>query len=191
MAFLNPRMYEAMSAMQKSIRRGMEAEAGYWAFWLADHEGFHIAVGRLFTTVYEDIGDPQTIMFVETTLTRAQEWYKKKKDDWRMPFGAAILAMCRSAKTRELNHYHVACRAAVEDEPNREVPDFALCMHTARGRRMGRGLEHFFEEGAKLEPPAEKDEFQDAAYEWWRKNYKKGDKRESPATEAEQSRRLF
>jgi hypothetical protein len=32
------------------------------------------------------------------------------------------------------------------------IPDYALDMHTARGSKMGRDLQHFLEEGAKLIP---------------------------------------
>ena len=32
------------------------------------------------------------------------------------------------------------------------IPDYALDMHTAAGRRLGRGIRHFLEEGAVVEP---------------------------------------
>jgi hypothetical protein len=32
-----------------------------------------------------------------------------------------------------------------------EVPDYALDKHTPRGRNMKRGVEHFWQEGAKVE----------------------------------------
>ena len=34
------------------------------------------------------------------------------------------------------------------DRPKFEVPDFVFDMHTLRGRRLGRGVDHFFEDGA-------------------------------------------
>jgi len=34
------------------------------------------------------------------------------------------------------------------ERPRLEVPDAALDLHTMRGRKMGRGVDHFFEEGA-------------------------------------------
>ena len=34
-----------------------------------------------------------------------------------------------------------------------EIPGYALDMHTMKGKAMGRGLEHFRSEGAKLVPP--------------------------------------
>jgi hypothetical protein len=35
------------------------------------------------------------------------------------------------------------------ERPRLEVPDYALDQHTSRGRRMDRGVNHFFDEGAK------------------------------------------
>lgn len=37
------------------------------------------------------------------------------------------------------------------ERPKREIPDEALDMHTSRGRRMRRSVDHFFEEGAKID----------------------------------------
>jgi hypothetical protein len=49
-----------------------------------------------------------------------------------------------------------------------EIPDFALDMHTLKGKAMGRGLDHFRKEGAKLIPePTEPDPFIEEAYRLW------------------------
>jgi len=32
------------------------------------------------------------------------------------------------------------------------IPDYALDMHTADGKKLGRGLRHFLEEGAQVAP---------------------------------------
>ena len=48
------------------------------------------------------------------------------------------------------------------------IPDYALDMHTMKGKAMGRGLNHFREEGAKLIPePTEPDLFIEEAYRLW------------------------
>jgi hypothetical protein len=36
-----------------------------------------------------------------------------------------------------------------------EIPDYALDQHTARGRRLGRGVHQFFTEGALIENAAD------------------------------------
>lgn len=38
-----------------------------------------------------------------------------------------------------------------------EIPDYALCKHTGKGRERGRGWEHWFTEGCKLVPPPQEE----------------------------------
>ena len=48
-----------------------------------------------------------------------------------------------------------------------DIPDWALDKHTKRGKALGRGLDHFRNEGAKLAPEAQKDPYEDEAYRAW------------------------
>jgi len=78
--------------------------------------------------------------------------------------------LCRARKSRETDHYQAAMRAKViadmRNDSVRATPDHALDKHTRRGKRMGRGIEHFRTEGAKLVPSAT-DEYETAAYAAW------------------------
>jgi hypothetical protein len=65
------------------------------------------------------------------------------------------------------------------------IPDCALDKHTARGKRMGRGDEHFFAEGIKLENEVGEDPYRDLA----RQTLIVAPREESSAVEAEP--RLF
>lgn len=48
------------------------------------------------------------------------------------------------------------------------IPGFANDQHTIAGRKMGRGLDHFREEGAQLIPPPTGDDpFVEEAYRLW------------------------
>ena len=48
------------------------------------------------------------------------------------------------------------------------IPDWALDQHTMQCKAMGRGLDHFCSEGAKLiPPPTELDSYEDEAYRLW------------------------
>jgi hypothetical protein len=48
------------------------------------------------------------------------------------------------------------------------IPDFALDQHTLQGKAMGRGLDHFRTEVAKLIPqPTADDPYEDEAYRLW------------------------
>ena len=51
------------------------------------------------------------------------------------------------------------------DEKRLEIPDYVLDMHIYRGRKMSRGLEHFFAEGTKLGNQAFKDPYEKKAFE--------------------------
>jgi hypothetical protein len=48
------------------------------------------------------------------------------------------------------------------------IPDWANDQHTLAGRQLGRGLDHFRKEGAKLVPePTEPDLYLEEAYRLW------------------------
>jgi hypothetical protein len=48
------------------------------------------------------------------------------------------------------------------------IPDWANDQHTPAGRKLGRGLDHFRKEGAKLAPPPTRDDpYEDEAYRLW------------------------
>ena len=77
--------------------------------------------------------------------------------------------MCRSPKSRAGCHFSAAIglRSQLQGYVP-AVPDFALDQHTLEGRKLGRGLDHFRSEGAKLvPPPTELDPFEDEAYRLW------------------------
>jgi hypothetical protein len=83
--------------------------------------------------------------------------------------GNAIRLMCRSPKSRAGCHFAAAIglRSQLEGFVP-EVPDWAHDQHTLEGRKLGRGLDHFRDEGAKLiPPPTEPDPFEDEAYRLW------------------------
>jgi hypothetical protein len=83
--------------------------------------------------------------------------------------GNAIRMMYRSPKSRAGCHLAAAIglRSMLEDFAP-EIPDYALDMHTMKGKAMGRGLDHFRKEGAKLVPPPTADDpYEDEAYRLW------------------------
>src|SRR6478609_4426452 len=77
--------------------------------------------------------------------------------------------MARAPKSRSGCHFGAAIglRSMLEDfAPT--IPDYALDMHTMKGKAMGRGLDHFRKEGAKLVPePTEPDLYIEEAYRLW------------------------
>jgi len=154
---------EVASALQKCIRRGLEAKAMYWAIELESK--FHDYLWkRLQVISIEDIGiaDPVTVLYVAAMRRLYNELRKeydrepeKKSRSFRMALGNAILAMCRAKKTRIGDEFQIAIYGRREKGWKPDIPDFALDVHTARGRRMGRGQSHFWTEGTVLENEAD------------------------------------
>jgi replication-associated recombination protein RarA len=165
---------DCISAMQKAIRRGMEREAMELAVELL-HSGkaFHSMVcNRLEVICHEDLdtlATPHVFPFVAASLAASRERYTKSIGEARLMVGNAIRLMCRSPKSRAGCHFAAAIglRSMLEGfVPT--IPDWALDQHTMRGKAMGRGLDHFRKEGARLvPPPTEPDPYENEAYRLW------------------------
>ena len=165
-----------VSAMQKCIRRGMERQAMEFAVeMLHTSKAFCTMVtNRLEIISHEDIDtqqQPHIVPFVATACEQARRFYKGPENPAvsRVAIGNAIRMMCRAFKSREGDHFQAACgQNAILHGYVPEIPDFAIDMHTLKGKRMGRGLEHFLTEGAKLVPEAEPDAYYDECVELWK-----------------------
>jgi replication-associated recombination protein RarA len=164
-----------VSAMQKAIRRGMKREAMEFAVELMHtSKAFHSMVcKRLQIISHEDIdtiAQPHIVPFVKAACDQAMAWYDPDKiGGSRMAIGNCIRMMCRAKKSREGDHFAAAIglRSLLEDfAPT--IPDWANDQHTVAGRKLGRGLEHFRQEGARLIPPPTGDDpYEDEAYRLW------------------------
>ena len=163
-----------VSAMQKAIRRGMEREAMEFAVELMHtSKAFHSMVcNRLEVICHEDLDTlaaPQVVPFVATALAQSRERYGKSIGEARLMVGNCIRMMCRSPKSRAGCHFAAAIglRSMLEGfAPT--IPDCALrSAHDGRAS-VGRGLDHFRKEGAKLiPPPTEPDLYIEEAYRLW------------------------
>ncbi|MGY4252940.1 replication-associated recombination protein RarA [Bradyrhizobium sp. USDA 4516] len=164
-----------VSAMQKCIRRGMEREAMEFAVELMHtSKAFHTMVcNRLEVISHEDLDTlaaPHVVPFVATAIAQSKERYSKSIGEARLMIGNAIRIMCRSPKSRAGCHFGAAVglRSMLEDfAPT--IPDWANDQHTLTGRKLGRGLDHFRKEGAKLiPPPTGTDAYEDEAFRLWK-----------------------
>ncbi len=166
---------EVISALQKHIRRGEEREAMACACeMLYSKPNLRtMFFNRLKVILYEDcdtIPQPWLVPYVTTTIDNIKVFLKQnaktKIDSCRLMLGALILQMARCKKSRLANHFCLAVGVAIDlgEPPN--LPDYAFCMHTSKGRRMKRGVEHFRTEGARLENTSDlEDTYEDEAYE--------------------------
>jgi replication-associated recombination protein RarA len=145
-------MFEVSSALQKSIRRGMEKEALYWAHELVQSNYHNYLWKRLAIVAVEDIGpaDPDAIVRV---MAMKQAFYdeKENKGGGTLFYVSAVMLMCRSHKSR-LWDWATCSMLASHNRRAEDIPDFAIDKHTRRGKMMGRGRDHFLKEGTKLHP---------------------------------------
>lgn len=157
------------------IRRGLEAEAMEFACELIHSSKVaHHGLYRLEVICHEDLDTlaaPHVFPFVATSLAASKERYSSKPGEVRLMIGNAIRMMCRAPKSRAGCHFATAIglRSTLEGfVPT--IPDWANDQHTLAGRKLGRGLDHFRSEGARLIPPKSYDsnlhEFADLASRW-------------------------
>ena len=144
--------YELLSALQKDIRRGNEYGAMFWAVEL---ETFNPRMlwNRLTAISSEDVGPANPVMplVIETLEKQYFEARDKGSDRCRLFLANAVVILARSRKSRIADDLLNTVYGEIQHE-NRKlpIPDYALDKHTLRGKKMGRGIEHFFSEGAKL-----------------------------------------
>ena len=134
--------------MQKSIRRGLEEDALFWATELYLSGYATQAWRRLCIIASEDIG----LAYSEVFLV-VRELYKawaeiKTIDEAKLHFIHAVLQLVRSPKSRIVDHALITFFEGPREK--KTIPDWALDIHTGRGRALGRGQQHFFEVGTKL-----------------------------------------
>jgi replication-associated recombination protein RarA len=158
---------EVVSALQKCIRRGLVDDALYWAvdMYLTGYDEY--CWKRLRIMASEDVGpaEPDLPATVEA-LYRTYADLKKKKDEahapQRLQLVHAVILLATARKNRIVDHaliHHFENHAKLK----REIPDYALDKHTAAGRRLGRGAEHFFAEGIKLANESGDDPYRELA----------------------------
>lgn len=72
-------------------------------------------------------------------------------DSYRLYLVHAVLFMVRSPKSRIVDDLLNVVYGEIQHEDKKlPMPDYALDMHTQKGKKMKRGIDHFFQEGAKL-----------------------------------------
>lgn len=154
---------EVISALQKSIRRGLLENAVLlgWELYLTSEVLEEKLWSRLSVISVEDIGfgDRQAPILVET-LYRQHERHERPGGD-RFLFAAhAIRLLATSAKDRTSDDLvNWAKHSVALGERLPEIIDVALDMHTRRGQEMGRDYRFFMEEASRVVPEiADKDQ---------------------------------
>jgi replication-associated recombination protein RarA len=147
------RMDEVASALQKTIRRGDEEQALYWAAEV-DRSGYgRYCWYRLQTIASEDVGLAEGPGFFAEIRGLYDMWLetlakKHSHKPERMFLSQAVLRLVRAKKSELVGE------ALIQWDINDrlyDIPDYALDPHTARGRKMGRKMPDFWDVTYHLE----------------------------------------
>ena len=144
-----------ISALQKCIRRGEEELALRMAYKLYITSTFHEEKmwNRLLVISVEDIGfgNTEAPVFVKTMNDLRKE-FAYGDVDRPIYFMHAIRSLCKCKKERSTDHIKNIIMKEFEQGYVPEIPDYAVDMHTIKGRAMGRDVFYFLNEASKVEP---------------------------------------
>ena len=159
---------EVSSAMQKSIRRGDAALAGYWALELWESGFGKYCWKRLLTVSAEDCWGilTQEVKALHDAYLAVNEGVPAKKHRGRIFVSKAVILLCQAKKSRDADHLQnfVYDQSAGLDPDTladelREaddyvpIPGYAYDCHTREGRKRGKTKKDFFKaEQEALEP---------------------------------------
>ena len=147
---------QVISALQKEIRRGNVDNAAMLAYemHLTSPEMEEKLWMRLMVISVEDIGygDTQAPILIHTLYQMFRHFQPGAVD--RPLFSIhAVRYLCLCLKDRSSDELvNVLRHTADRGEGVPQIPDYAIDMHTALGQELGRGLDHFLAEGAKVSP---------------------------------------
>jgi replication-associated recombination protein RarA len=146
---------ELVSALQKSIRRGLVENAALVAYemYASGPECENQVWSRLQIMSVEDVGfgNPSA-----PVLIHALDGFRQRADrqtaDRLIYLIHAVRVLALSDKDRTSDEMATWVRHAVDQgEARPDVFDDALDMHTRRGRELGRDYQHWFSQGARVE----------------------------------------
>ncbi len=150
---------EVISALQKSIRRGLVDNALLlgWEMYVTSPEMEEMLWSRLCVISVEDVGlGNPTAPILAQSLFEMHKRYSRPEHD-RFLFAAHLIRVLATGKkdrtTDDMVNWVKHSISLGESLP--EVPDFALDMHTRRGEEMGRDYRYFLEEASKVAPEIE------------------------------------
>jgi len=132
----------------------MEQEALFCFYEMESHGLYHLIKNRLLITIYEDVGisNPHLLSSICVHIDKMDELYKKANGAWRLILGNIILSACRGKKSRIADQFvcTVAAKMCNGWRVDFSEHDFVYDMHTVKGRKMGRGAEHFYDEASTI-----------------------------------------
>lgn len=154
---------EVISALQKSIRRGLVDNALLlaWEMYVTSPEMEEILWSRLGVISVEDVGagNLNAPILVNTLFEMYKRYPRPGHDRFLFP-AHAIRVMASGPKDRTTDDMvNWAKHSIGMGERLPDIPDFALDMHTRRGAEMGRDYRWFMDVASEVRPEiADKDQ---------------------------------
>ena len=127
----------------------------YWGVELYESGFIPYAWKRMFVISTEDIGlaNPNATVVLNSLYWQYEKLSESKNDrkkQNRLPYVQAILYLVHSPKSRHtdwaLNYYFDS--HLFIDSKRKQIPDYALDVHNRRGKKMGKTIQDFFDEGS-------------------------------------------
>ncbi|MEM7033648.1 MAG: hypothetical protein AAF629_29135 [Chloroflexota bacterium] len=150
-----------ISALQKSIRRGLTEEAVTFAYemYITSNQFEEKMWRRLQAISVEDVGfgDLNAPVLINS-LNQMRQNFPYNDPDRPIFFVHAIRYLADAKKDRGSDNLKNIVKRGFEYGRTPVIPDFAIDMHTEEGRRLGRDFKHFLAEGSRLENELEVDE---------------------------------
>jgi replication-associated recombination protein RarA len=147
---------EVISALQKEIRRGNTENAAMLAYemLITSPEMEEYLWSRLQVISVEDVGygNLNAPVLIEALFQMHSRLPRTQGDRFMFALHA-VRVLCKSEKERGSDDLHAwIARAMGQEGKLPTIPDYAIDMHTQRGKEMGRDYKHFLTEGAKVAP---------------------------------------
>ena len=143
-----------ISALQKSIRRGLAEEAVTFAYemYITSVQFEEKLWRRLQAIAVEDIGfgDLSAPVLINA-LNQMRQNFPYTDPDRPIFFVHAIRYLAAAKKDRTSDNLKNIVKTEFEYGRKPIIPDFAIDMHTEKGRSIGRDFKHFLEEGSRVE----------------------------------------
>jgi replication-associated recombination protein RarA len=149
---------EVISSLQKSIRRGLHEQAIDFAYemYISSPQLEEKLWRRLLVISVEDIGfGDVTAPVLIHSLSEIRKNFAYADGDRSIFFMQAIRYLCKCPKERSTDCLKNLVMNKFAHGYVPEVPDYAVDMHTVRGKANGKDVIHFLEEASRVEPVME------------------------------------
>jgi len=173
------RLFDVVSALQKSIRRGDAKTAGYFALEMEASGYVRYLWRRLFVISAEDIAGcvTQEVEALYNAFLHVNAKNKKlDRPEGRLFIAKAVILLAKAHKCRDADHLiiYVYDRKKIQkqevenllksvtESDRKEIPEYAYDCHTSKGKAMGKTKEDFLKSEFEALNPREKglfDEF--------------------------------